>query len=247
MQLVADDGRNIVISQATGGDLTAVDTGIRGLAANPEEVTQIGSVTLRSKDGSEITITGDQDLEAVSGFQRGTFSGNTAQATSEVRAAAAGPAGNKLQSGDLVINGVSIGGAKASDDTASFTGQNSSVKEGSAIAVAAAINKVSDATGVTAVVNANVVRGTMATAAATASEDTQLNVNGVLTSVITSTGDLDRDRAAAVKAINEVSGQSGVVALDKGDGIELVAADGRNITVLAANNAGTEVVNGTLR
>src|SRR5690606_5935795 len=54
-----------------------------------------------------------------------------------------------LENGDLVINGVAIGAARSADDTASYSGAASSSREASGIAIAAAINSASDATGVT--------------------------------------------------------------------------------------------------
>ena len=61
----------------------------------------------------------------------------------------------KLDAGDLVINNVAIKAAQAGDDQASYTGAASANKESSGIAIAAAINKSTGETGVTAEVNAN--------------------------------------------------------------------------------------------
>lgn len=243
--LVAEDGRNIsVLSSAATFD--AAVTGIRLDATNSTtEVTQSGSVTLRSSTGGSIEIDGDADLETNSGLVRAKFEGQAAQASSASHVIAAGSTGEPLDAGDLVINGVTIGGAKTTDDTASSEEQDSSVRTGSAIAIATAINRVSGNTGVTATANANIVRGTQTTTA-TVGDDTRLRINGFLTSVVTSTADQASDRRSTVDAINAIAGQTGVTAKDTGDGIQLTAEDGRNISVLVANDADGPVTNGNL-
>jgi flagellin len=129
-----------------------------------------------------------------------------------------------LDSGDLVINGVNIGAAKASDDTASFAG-----KDGSAIATAAAINRSTSSTGVTATVNANVLAGSE-TVDGTGSEDATMTLNGISIS-LAGKGSAEENRAEAVAQINAYSGQTGVIAEDNGEGVTLTAADGRNISM----------------
>ncbi|MDP1931192.1 MAG: flagellin [Gammaproteobacteria bacterium] len=129
-----------------------------------------------------------------------------------------------LSVGDLVINGAAIGASRASDDTASTALQSSS-----AIAKAAAINRSSAESGVTAIVDKNVAAGSSMTAAITAGN---VVVNGTTISVQT-TADAASSRASVVSAINAQSSLTGVTAVDSGDdslGVSLVAADGRNIT-----------------
>nr|WP_206665069.1 flagellin [Extensimonas vulgaris] len=127
-----------------------------------------------------------------------------------------------------------MGDSLASSDTASYNAKSSS-----AIAKAAAINAISSKTGVTAVANANEVAGAAMTAAATQGT---LTINGVTTGTITTAGtSAADDRQAVVDAINKISAQTGVVAINTNDdatGVKLVAADGRNITV-TQNTAGT--------
>ena len=135
-------------------------------------------------------------------------------------------AAQALQANDLVINGVAIGASRAIDDSLSST-----AKEASAIAKAAAINAKTAETGVRAVVGQTVMTGTAMTAAALTGTVT---INGVTTGSITTTTNAAASRTAVVDAINLISGQTGVVAIDTGDsnlGIKLVAADGRNIDV----------------
>jgi len=133
-----------------------------------------------------------------------------------------------LDSGDLVINGVQIGAAKSTDDTASDNTYNSSLKAASGIATAVAVNKSSDETGVTATVNPTSVAGT--SAAGTAGESGQLFINGVDIGVFTASTNQELDKASAISQINLFTGQTGVKAEDNGNGITMIAEDGRNIS-----------------
>jgi flagellin len=149
-------------------------------------------------------------------------------------------ANQALQGNDLRINGVSIGSSRAVDDVLS-----SSAKESSALAKAAAINRASAQTGVRAVVGSTTMTGTAMTAAALTGTVT---INGVTTGSITTTTNAAASRTAVVDAINLLTGQTGVVAIDTGDanlGIRLEAADGRNIeltlTTLTAASTGLKV------
>ena len=166
---------------------------------------------------------------------------------------------NVLQTGDLTLNGTAIAGADAKDDTASDTNALTSDGAASGISVAAAINKSTAETGVTASVNATSVTGggdnsTATTAisssvvgdgtkAAAGSTGTVI-VNNVETAAITLTGDESRDRQSAIDVINAVSGQTGVTAEDNGESISLTAADGRNISVAIDNKLAENAVAG---
>lgn len=146
-----------------------------------------------------------------------------------------------LDSGDLVLNGVAIEAALASDDTASNSEALSSSKQASGIAMAEAINRATEQTGVTATVNATTLNG--GTQVATSPSDTPqqgtIIINGVETATLTTNGQNGGadDRTAAIDAINAISGQTGVTAIDNGEGISLEAADGRNISVVINNKA----------
>ncbi len=145
--------------------------------------------------------------------------------------------GTALSGGDMILNGVSIRASSATDDTASTTGAAAS-----AIAKAAAVNAASAQTGVTATVNTNIATGASQTLAAGTGTFT---INGVSTATVTMAGaDGTVDRAAVVKAINDISGQTGVVAVDSGlsaNGVKLMAADGRNIDVAINSASGSFV------
>lgn len=143
-----------------------------------------------------------------------------------------------LQDGDLVINGVTIAASSALDDTSSYTGAKSSDGAASAISIAAAINKSSDSTGVKANVNATEFVGNAS--AATVNTDTKgstmtLEVNGVKIS-LADQGDYEKNKAAAISAINERAGETGVTAKDNGVSLTLTAADGRNISLYSESN-----------
>jgi flagellin len=137
----------------------------------------------------------------------------------------AGVSFDALASGDLIINGVVVGPSLARDDTASPT----TAAAASAISKVAAINRVSEASGVYARVLDTVTHGSAMTAATGVGT---ITINGVTTGSISTTTDAAESRARVVAAINAISGETGVSAVDTNDdakGVLLVAADGRNI------------------
>ena len=224
--LQAADGRNIEIDYvgANAGTFVAADVGLSA------QGTYIGTYELNSKDGKAITLSSETDGSIQNaGLSLGTFSSNTATMVSMQRATAAAATAPSitttglLNGNTLVLNGVGIDAAIGSDDDASNSFAASSTKAASAIAIAAAINKKSDMTGVTAVAQANVVRGT----GFTAQQVTTLNINGVAIDINL---DANSNRDDVLVAINKFSGQTGVVATGFGAGVQLTAADGRNIS-----------------
>ncbi|MGZ5199571.1 MAG: flagellin N-terminal helical domain-containing protein [Telluria sp.] len=214
VKLTAADGRNIDVS-STAASLDSAATGVTF-------GTTYGKYTLTSS--KSIAVTGNTTNLANAGLVAGNYSTQTAYSSSTAGTA------NAFQSGDFKINGVSIGASLSTSDTASVNGAAAS-----AIAKAAAINAVTSQTGVTATVNANSVSGTGQTKGAASGT---FVINGVTTGTISTGGtDAAADRAAAINAINAISGRTGVVAIDGGtsaNGISLVAADGRNIKVSSA-------------
>ncbi|MGI0115240.1 flagellin [Zooshikella sp. RANM57] len=223
--LTAEDGRNVDIFQVSGN--ASADF---GLATGNS--TYIGTFTLISQDGSDIsldTTTGNIDN---AGFEVGAFSGVNGGAVGNNVTATA------LVTGDLVINGVAVGPSQSSFDTASTT-QN----DGSAISKAAAINKVSDQTGVTAVANTTVVTGgTITTGTA---QSGNVVINGISIAISYGAADTTSDiQNTIISAVNTKSGQTGVKAEAFGSTFRLLAEDGRNIDVSAINvvaNAGFSV------
>lgn len=194
------------------------------------------STNLKLQTGSRAGETVALSLQSTRADQLGTGHSAGVTATGDFKADPDDLVG--IQTNDLVINGVIIGGSLAKSDNASTV-----AKEASAIAKAAAINAKSAETGVSAVVGATTMTGTaMADAAATTSED--IEINGVTITLNIMAADTAKTRADVVAAINANSGQTGVVAIDTGDnkvGIRLEAADGRNIHVDLGSAVAAEV------
>ena len=222
--LTAADGRNITIAY-DGGTLSAADTGLA--AAN----TYAGTFALRSLSGGSITLSSAVGKSiANADLVAGTYAANTAQISTKVRAGSTA-APTTLTSNDLLINGYSIGAAFASDDTATAATTTSSTKASSAIAIAAAINRKSSTTGVTAAANPNVIVGTGFVAGAVDS----ILLNGVS---IAASLTASSTRDDVVTLLNAKTGETGVVALNNGDGVTLTATDGRNISIgVSSSNA----------
>lgn len=234
IQLIADDGRNIQVALGTGQ--TAANT---GLAANG---TYVGTYSLYSTSGEPIEVTHQigRDITGT-GLRIGVYQPDTASMTSLERGggtASAGVAGvtagespvnsvGVLNGDTLVLNGIAVDAARTIDDTASIS-TTASVKAASAIAIASAINKKTNLHGVTARAEPNVIRSESATPFASQTTGGVISLNGVGISISPTS------RNAVLESINAYSGQTGVVAREFGEGIELVAEDGRNI-VLAAS------------
>lgn len=160
--------------------------------------------------------------------------------TTTATAIVAGATDDALVAGDLVINGISIGASVGSSDVAS-TYEGSS----SAIAKAAAINAVSDDTGVTATVEANFVRGS--TGASLGSAAGSLTINGASFDLdMNTTLTIEQNLSATAALINEETGRTGVraeVGASASLGITLIAEDGRNISISGATSTADELAN----
>ncbi|MEI6418743.1 MAG: hypothetical protein WCO82_06740, partial [Sphingomonadales bacterium] len=222
----------------SGGNRAALQAEVKPLGG---EIDNVGERTnfngLKLLDGSARNVrlqTGSRAGETVSfgiGSTRardlGTGSTPALSASGAFATAAATLASNEaLQAGDLTINGVSIGASSGNDDSVS-----ADAKAASAVAKAAAINRASGQTGVRAVVGKTVMTGTAMTA--TAATGT-ITVNGITTQSVSTTTSAAQNRTLVAAAINAISGQTGVRAVDTGDdngGLKLEAADGRNISV----------------
>ena len=237
--LVAEDGRNISIEAGTGS-LTAENTGLATVGKTYE-----GTFELNTQDGRDITVSSNVSGKLTNaGLNFGTFKADTAQAVTLNRVGHTGTAGpltgdttGALMGNTLVINGVGIDAANANDDQASVdtTSVSSSSKSASAIAIAAAINKKTGMTGVTATAEPNVIHGSGFTAAVV----TKVNLNGV--NIDMNLG-ADSKRDDVLNALNAYQGQTGVTASAWGDGIALTAADGRNITLDVAGAGGADAL-----
>ena len=133
-----------------------------------------------------------------------------------------------LASGDLVINTRTVGESLSTDDTASYASNS-----GSAIAKAAAINRITSLSNVVAVVGKTTVEGAAQSTSGAATGTIKIN-NTSITVTFLSGNDYATNRAAVVAEINKQKDLTGVTAVDNGStarGVSLTATDGRNITV----------------
>ncbi|MCB8748214.1 hypothetical protein LHU53_15020 [Rhodoferax sp. U2-2l] len=247
VKLIAADGRNISLTLNT---VTGAATGLGTSAANGVAEVSSGSITLNSDKAIVITsnLNGAAGTGGIkdAGLTVGTFKAQTAYASAT--AATGGAESMKsFASGDFKINGVIVGASLATSDTASYSFKTTDAapadqrdsKATSGISRAAAINALSEQTGVTATVNATTVQGATSTMTVGATSGSLL-INGVSTAVITTTASSTtaQNRKATVDAINAISDRTGVIATDSNDdtkGVTLSAADGRNITAVQAN------------
>ncbi|RDH43564.1 flagellin [Zooshikella ganghwensis] len=223
--MVAEDGRNVDIQNVSGN--ASADF---GLATG--NTTYFGTFTLISQDGEDISIDSTTGNIDNAGLEVGSFSGvNGGSVGDNVTSTA-------LSIGDLVINGVAVGASLTSFDSSSTTGNAAS-----AIAKAAAINAVSEKSGVTAKANATIVTGgTITTGTA---QSGNVVINGVDIQIAYGANDSASDiQNTIINAVNSKSGQTGVKAEAFGSTFRLTADDGRNIDVSAINtvaNAGFSV------
>jgi len=229
VQLFAKDGRNITLTST----LATASTGL----GNSTATTYTGTYTLASATNSPITLgSGIGNNIANSGLTIGTYAANTSQVVTTTRATTAtAPAADTtglLDGSSLKLNGVVIGAALASDDMSSDTSSAGSTKAASAIAIAAAINKSTGLTGVSAVAQANTIVGTTFGAATF----TAIKLNGV---TINSNNMTNYTRADVANLVNRYTGQTGVSAADNGKGITYTAADGRNIEMAVVATTST--------
>ena len=220
--LKATDGRNITVA-FDGVNLTASNTGV-GAAG-----TYAGVFTLRRLDQTSIVVSNNVGgTLANADLAAGTYTGNVAQFSSKARSGSIA-APTALTAGDLMINGYSIGATFTSDDTASVATTTSSTKASSAISTAAAINRQTSLTNVSATANTNVVEGTGFSAGLV---DT-IYLNGTsITAALTAAS----SAADVVTLLNTYSGQTFVTATNNGSGVTLTATDGRNISIGVSYN-----------
>jgi len=226
IRLEAADGRNIEVALTT---LTAAASGLKVGA-------QSGTFSLVSDQGGPIVVdsVGSGRLSR-SGLSAGSYDRGVSTVTSDARAVASSATGvdvRTLNTGDLVLNGVSVRASKASDDTFSSTIAGSSTKAASAIAIAAAINESSAQTGVTARAASQTIDATTTTVIG-ADATATLVINGVSMDIALSATDTAQEtRENVATIINNNSGSTGITAVDNGrGGLSLTAADGRNISV----------------
>ncbi|MBB6523483.1 flagellin [Pseudoteredinibacter isoporae] len=238
-QTITLDGSEITLTKVDGTAAYADDTAL--IADLASQFTAAGyTLTDSGGDDDKFTITANTTGATTTIAAGTTGTPITIDASTDGTDAVAGTPtvpDRDLDAGDLVINNVAIKAAQAGDDTASYDDADSSTKEASGISIAAAINKSTGETGVSANVNATEFVGGSSTTAGTAGNTAAVWVNGVEVSLTVQT-DEGSNRAHALEQINKVSGQTGVIATDNGESLTLSAADGRNIVLAFDTNAG---------
>ncbi len=221
--LSAADGRNIQVAFTT---LTAASTGVTAAG------TYGGQIELHSTTASPIEIgTTPSGTITNSGFTVGSYQPNQATVVTNLQTQAATAPTSTFDATTMSINGVAIGATLAQDDTASYidaTNAVSSVSTNSSIAIAAAINRQTKLTGVSAVAAPNVITGSSFSASALGAAG--LKINGVTIAAAATLG-ASNTLVDSMNAINQYSGQTGVTAVDNGNGLTLTAQDGRNVVI----------------
>ena len=244
-------------STANTGTLTYTGTGTLSKAGtlNITSVTATAATaTLTLPDGTQHSITGTASGMAITFTNSpltdgaGTFviTSTTVAADSTTAQAFTGqtvtlnlgrtqPTQPTVMANDTIINGVTI---PMTSDTADKVSTGS--RSASTIAKVAAINQMTPDTGVVATINPTTMSGA-AMSGADVVKGT-VTINGYTTELFsTSQNNLRESRNTVVNAINAISAQTGVMAINNDSdarGISLVAADGRNIEV-AFNTANT--------
>ena len=246
------------ITYAAGTVTTAIHGGAITLTGTPAKAGTVsiaftgataGTATLTLSDGTQSTLT------ATFADKKVTFSGtaltngtgdfvvasDTAFADTHALSFSVGrtftpvPA---MAANDVIINGVTIGVSYAASDNGKSPAGSAAA---SAIARAATINQNLAQTKVAAIVNTNVMSGSAMGTGLSAKSGT-VTINGFTSAPITTVLNNTREsRAAVVSAINAISSQTGVVAINSNNdnqGVRLQAADGRNIE-LAFNTTAT--------
>ena len=146
---------------------------------------------------------------------------------------------DKMEASDVIINDVTIGVSDAASDTKSPVGSAAA----SAIARAKTINDNFADTNVAAVVNTNVMTGSAMDPTASPAPTGSVTINGYISAPITTVLNNTREsRANVVAAINAISFQTGVVAINSNNdnqGVRLETVDGRNIEIAFNTTATT--------
>ena len=223
----ARDGTITLTAKTAGEPFSAHATMVRTPATGTSSVVS-STTTANVTAGNNSLVISDDLTVTMLGADGLSENINLRAPSLTMTVARAYPALPLLSASDLIINDITVGPSLAADDTLSVSNN-----AGGALAKAAAINRISDLTGVQAVVSEAVLTGTAMTSGATVTGT--LTINGFTSPVITTTlDDTRQSRATTVEAINRMTVRTGVVATDTGSdqkGIRLEAADGRNIEV----------------
>jgi flagellin len=227
--MVTKTGPMVITITATGtaGALEASLNGgakvaITGATGSQTVTFPVGGTSLNPQGNGTITITPSIDFVAGSG----TFNLDSKL--------------DYMNAGDASINGTTIDRPPLTFFNPNDLDSNPAA---SALAKVAAINAKSTDTGVTAVVNTNVMTGS-AMSVSPSPHSGFVVVNGFKIPLSTLANNAQGSRAAVVAAINAPNAfeSTGVVAIDSGNdaaGVVLQAKDGRNIQVVFQRDAGS--------
>ena len=236
-QLNAGD---LIINGVQVGASNELDDTVSAAVPEVAKFTFAGTQTDTNKN---IVVDGTTAFPGAAGYSSPTVARDAflthynAIATANYIAVADGTAGVRLTSKTTgnVTNLATITGTSPGDmvGVTPTILQGGGDKASSAIAKVAAINAVSAQSGVSASVGKTIVSGTSQGSSGTALTGSVI-INGVTTGDFSTTTDAGVSRANTVAAINLITNQTGVRAVDTGDiakGVQLIADDGRNVTV----------------
>ena len=238
----------------TAPTLTAVVTGMV-TKTGPMEITitagtTAGTLEASLNGGAKVAITGATGAQTVTFPVGGTSINPQGNGTITITPSIDFVAGtgtfnlesklDYMNAGDASINGTTIDRPPLTFFNPNDLDSNPAA---SALAKVAAINAKSKDTGVTAVVNTNVMTGS-AMSVSSSPHSGFVVVNGFKIPLSTLSNNAQGSRAAVVAAINAPKAfeSTGVVAIDSGNdaaGVILQAKDGRNIQVVFQRDAGS--------
>ena len=241
----------VSFTPTTGPTLTAVVNGMV-TKTGPMEITitatgTLGALEASLNGGAKVAVTAHSPITFPVG---GTSLNPQGNGTITITAAADFVVGSGtfnleskldyMNAGDASINGTTIDRPPLTFFNPNDLDSNPAA---SALAKVAAINAKSKDTGVTAVVNTNVMTGS-AMSVSSSPHSGFVVVNGFKIPLSTLSNNAQGSRAAVVAAINAPKAfeSTGVVAIDSGNdaaGVILQAKDGRNIQVVFQRDAGS--------
>lgn len=234
------NGTAVTSAVVTSGSLTKAGTLTLTVPTLAGSGATAVSGTLTLPDGRQETVAGSLN-GAVITFTNTVLSEGTGVITVTAAASLAAndvvtmnlsrslPSVETMLANDIIINGVTVPQGSPTFDKLSVGNSIGA----SAISRATAINQMTQDTGVAAVVNPNTMSGAAMSGSSVVSGT--VTINGYTTPVVTTiTNNLRENRRLMTEAINAISEQTGVRAINSDTdsrGISLVADDGRNIEV----------------
>jgi flagellin len=224
--------RVLAVQSANGtnsaSDRAALDNEVQALSSEIDRVAQSssfngvhlldGSFTAQNfQVGANSTANDSITIAAIASARTSALGGYTTAVVGGFTTAA-------IASGDVVLNGVTVGASVAT----TTPGQSAA----SAYSIANAINAVSGQSGVTATAVATTVAGGIPSTFGAIAGGGTFTVNGVAVGAIAAGGAAPAQGANVAAAINLISGQTGVTAAAAASGaVTLTAADGRDIAL----------------